>query len=148
MGFSWRDISIQRLEDYEVRKYAEISLEEQIQLKKQQYEAIRAARTDAMPVQGGAGNKREEMIINNIAIREELENNLKIVRHELSIIERGLNALTDTERKILSCFYVQRTKGVVVRLCDELYISKTELYRQRDAALKKFTKVCYGVCEI
>lgn len=148
MGVNWCTFSIQRLKDYEDRKAAEENLIEQIESLKDRFTAIRAATTDSTPVQGGNDNKRENMLISNISMREELEKNLAIVRRELSITEKGLDALSKQERLILTRFYISNSKNCVMRLCDELYISKTEVYRMKDKALKKFTLACYGIVEL
>ena len=148
MSTNWCTFSIERLRDYENKKAAVVSLTEQIKILEDKYKSIRSATTDSTPVQGGNGNRREEMLINNISTREELKNNLKITKHEITITERGFEALDDTEKKILKRFYINRSKGYVERLCDELFISKTELYRQKDEALKKFTSACYGIIEL
>lgn len=148
MSTNWCTFSIERLRDYENKKAAVVSLTEQIKILEDKYKSIRSATTDSTPVQGGNGNRREEMMINNISTREELKNNLKITKHEITITERGFEALDDTEKKILTRFYINRSKGYVERLCDELFISKTELYRQKDEALKKFTSACYGIIEL
>ena len=148
MGFNWCIFAIQRLRDYESRKEAVDNLTEQIKVLEDNFTAIRSATTDSTPVQGGNENKREQMLIHNIATREELQNNLEIAKHEIAITEKGLAALTETEKKILERFYINRSKGYVERLCDELFISKTELYRQKEDALKRFTMVCYGIVEL
>lgn len=148
MSVNWCVFSIQRLKDYESKKDAVANLTEQIKLLEDRFASIRSATTDSTPVQGGNDNKREEMLIYNIATREELKNNLEIIQHEIDITEKGLAALTETELKILTRFYINRSKGYVERLCDELYISKTELYRQKEDALKRFTMVCYGIVEL
>ena len=148
MSVNWCIFSIQRLRDYEDRKAAVDSLTAQIKLSEEKITAIKAAATDGTAVQGGSDNRREEMLIHNIANCEELKNNLEIAKHEIAITEKGLTSLTEEERRILTRFYVNRSKGYVERLCDELFISKTELYRQKEEALKKFTMVCYGIVEL
>lgn len=148
MSVNWCVFSIQRLRDYENRKAAIENLTEQIKLLEEKFKAIRSATTDGTPVQGGNDNKREEMLIHNIATREELQKNLDITIQEVELIEKGLAALTEDEKRILERFYINRSKGYVERLCDELFISKTELYRQKEEALKKFTMVCYGIVEL
>jgi hypothetical protein len=148
MSLNWCIFSIQRLRDYEDRKRAIDNLTEQINSLEDKFTAIRAATTDSTPVQGGNENRREQMLIHNIATREELKNNLEIIKQEIDITEKGLDVLTETERLILTRFYINRSKGYIERLCDELFISKTELYRQKDEALKRFTMVCYGIVEL
>lgn len=148
MSVNWCTFSIERLKDYNNKKEAVENLTEQIMILKENFTAIRSATTDGTPIKGGNSNRREEMLIKNIAMREELKNNLKIAKHEIAITEKGLASLTETEKKILTRFYIQRSKGYVERLCDELFVSKTELYRQKEEALKKFTTVCYGIVEL
>ena len=148
MSVNWCTFSIERLKDYNNKKEAVESLTEQIKVLNENFTAIRSATTDSTPIKGGNSNRREEMLIKNIAMREELKNNLKIAKHEIAITEKGLASLTETEKKILTRFYIQRSKGYVERLCDELFVSKTELYRQKEEALKKFTTVCYGIVEL
>ena len=148
MSFNWCLFSIQRLKDYESRLAAVDSLTEQIKALEDKYVSIRSAVTDSTPVQGGTGNKREEMLVQNISTRQELENNLDFIKHEISVTEKGLAVLTEDEKKILTRFYINRSKGYIDRLCDEVFVSKTELYRQKDEALKKFTMACYGVVEL
>jgi hypothetical protein len=148
MSMNWCAFAIQRLKDYEARKEAAENLKEQIKNLENKFTSIRAATTDGTPVKGGNENKREEMLINNIATREELQKNLDIVQTEIKITESGLSSLTAEENKILRLFYMQRQKGYVDRLCNELFVSKTELYRQKDEALKKFTMICYGIVEL
>lgn len=148
MSFNWSVFAVQRLRDYEDRKTAVENIEEQIKVLEQRYTAIRSATTDGTPVQGGNENKREEMLIHNIATREELKNNLEIINHEIAVTEKALATLTEEENLILTRFFILRQKGYVERLCDELFISKTALYQKKDAALKKFTMACYGIVEL
>ena len=145
---NWAGHAIERLKDYESRKNAAENLESQIELLEDKFTSIRSATTDATPVQGGTENRREKMLIENIATREELFTNLDFIKREIEITEKGLEALTENERKILHWFYINRPRDYVDRLCNDLFISKTELYRQRETALKKFTKACYGIVEL
>lgn len=148
MSLNWSVFAVQRLRDYEDRKTAVENITEQIKALEERFVAIRAATTDATPVQGGNENKREEMLIHNIATREELKNNLDIIQQEIAVTEKGLTALDEEEKLILTRFFILRQKGYVERLCDELYVSKTRLYQKKEAALKKFTMVCYGIVEL
>ena len=148
MSLNWSTFAVQRLRDYEDRKTATENIREQIKNLEEKFTSIRAATTDGIPVQGGNENRREEMLIHNISTREELKNNLDIITREIAITEKGLAALTDEEKHILTRFFILRGKGYVERLCDELYVSKTRLYQKKDAALKKFTMACYGVVEL
>lgn len=148
MGADWRADAIELLKEYNDNLTSVDNLKEQIKMYEESFTSIRSATTDGTPVQGGNLNKREEMMINNISKRMWINVNLILAKYKISITERGLKSLTDDERKILTLFYINRTKGYIDRLCDDLFISKTELYRQKDEALKRFTKLCYGIVEL
>ena len=148
MSLNWSVFAVQRLRDLEGRKTAVENITEQIKALEQRFTAIRSATTDGTPVQGGNENKREEMLIRNIAEREELKNNLDIITREIAVTEKALDTLTDEEKLILTRFFILRQKGYCERLCDELYVSKTRLYQKKETALKKFTLACYGIVEL
>ena len=84
------------------------------------------------------------MIINNIALRQELHSAIEDTEKWLRIVDGALATLSPEERFILDRMYIHRHKGNVERVCDELKIEKTSVYRRRDAALRKFTISMYG----
>lgn len=145
---NWQIVSIERLKSYEARRQALQLIPEQLKTLEMSFEAIRAATIDAVPVHGGGGNKREEALIDNIVRREELERNLKIAEQEVKITEEGLSGLTEEQQRILEMFYIDRPRGHVERLCEELFLEKSRVYALKDEALKKFTVACYGIVEI
>lgn len=144
----WKPAAIQRLKDYETRKNAVQLLDEQIENLNMQFAAIRGARTDGEPVKGSNGNRREDMLLSNIVMRDELKANKQIAGREIEITEKGLAALTKEERRILEVFYISRSYNHVSRLCQELSVEKSEVYRRKNDALEKFTIACYGVVRI
>lgn len=148
MSNNWCVFAIQRLGDYEDRLTAVENLTDQIESLEDKVTAIRSAVTDSTPVQGGNENKREQMLIFNISMRCELQKNLEYAKKEISITEKGLATLTKAEKEVLHRFYINRTKGYIQRLCDDLFISQAEVYRMKDIALKKFTMACYGIVEL
>lgn len=145
---NWQKISIERLREYEARQQALSIIPEQIKSLELNFTAIRAVRTDGESIRGGAGNKREEALVNNIAMRDELKRNLEIVRREVEITEKGLSGLTEEQQKILYRFYISRSHGHIEALCEELCVEKSRVYTLKDEALKKFTMSCYGVVEV
>lgn len=144
---NWAVIAIQRLRDYENRKQSLANIPMQIKTLEMQCEALRSATTDGTPVRGGT-NMREDMLVSNIAKREELKNNYRIAKREVELTEKGLSALTDDERKILELFYINRPRDYIERLCEELCVERSRVYTLKDNALHKFTVVVYGVVEI
>lgn len=144
----WKTAAIQRLKDYETRKQSVKILEDQIKTLEIQFTSIRGAKTDGEPVTGGDGNRREDMLLTNIVMRDELKANKTIAEREITVTEKGLTALTKEERRILELFYIARPYDHVSRLCEELSIEKSEVYRRKNTALDRFTVACYGVVKI
>lgn len=144
----WKPLAIQRLKNYETRKISLEQLKEQIAALDIQFTAIRAAKTDGEPISGTMSNRREDMMIDNIQKRDELKANYKVAKREIEVTEKGLEALTKEERRILEMFFILRPYDHVGLLCDELNIEKSEVYRRKDSALRKFTMACYGVIDV
>lgn len=108
--------------------------------------AIRGARTDGTPVKGG-GNRREDALLNNMAQRQELGWALEQAQKWVDITERGLAVLSPEEKLVLHRFYLYPERGSVERLCMELGVEQSSVYRKRDRALQKFTLALYGAEE-
>lgn len=144
---NWQKISIERLKSYENRQQALSNIPEQIETLEMSLTSIRAAKTDKVPVKEG-GNKREDALINNIVMREELSRNLEITKREVEITDKALRQLTKEEVKILDRFYINKVRGHAERLSEELNIERSRVYELKDDALKKFTIACYGIVEI
>lgn len=144
---NWQEESIQRLRDYEARKQALANIEEERKACELRAHSIRAARTDGEPVKEG-GNKREDALINNIVKRDELAVSLEIAEREVAVTESALRMLTEEERRILYIFYINRPRGHVELLSDELCVERSRVYELKDIALRKFTLACYGVVDI
>lgn len=143
----WKPLAIQRLKAYETRKISLEQIKEQLNALDMQFTAIRAAKTDGEPISGTMSNRREEIMIDNIQKRDELKANYKIAKREIEVTEKGLEALTKEERRILELFYILRPYDHVGQLCEELNLEKTVVYNRKDKALRKFTMACYGVVD-
>ena len=144
----WQKISIERLKDYEKRQRALELIPEQLDSLNMSFTAVRAARTDGTPVKDGSGNKREDALINNIVMRQELERNLGIARSEVRITETGLAVLTEEEKTVLYKFYTNRPRNHIERLCEDLHLERSRIYELKEIALRKFTIACYGIVEL
>ena len=86
-------------------------------------------------------------MINNIAIRQELQWSLEQARRWVKIVDGGLKVLDPQERRILEQLYIRPNAGTMEQLCLELGVEKTSIYRRRDKALEKFTRAMYGITE-
>lgn len=140
---NWKFEAIEKLKEYTARKNAITSIPEEIKRLEEDAQRIRAASTDATPVQGG-GSTREDMLLSNIVHREELQRRLSDAIRWVDIVDAGLAVLTPDERKILDIMYINRSSGGLFRACEEFNLEKSAVYARRDAALEKFTLALYG----
>ena len=144
---NWKFEAIEKLKEYTARKNALESIPEEIKRLEEDAQRIRAASTDATPVQGG-GSTREDMLLSNIVLREELQRRLSDALRWVEIVDGGLAVLTDEDRLVLDRFYIHPMRGNVDRLRGELgFEDERSVYKRKDKALRRFTLSLYGTCE-
>lgn len=141
---NWKTEAKEKLRRYDAMRLATVNIPQEIQRLEIDAQSIRSARTDATPVSGG-GNRREEALLNNILHRQELAWTLQQAQAWLQLTDRALTALTQEEKQILTRLYIYPEKGGLERLCHELDMETSSIYRHRDRALKRFTMALYGI---
>ena len=146
IDMKWKNEAMEKLRRYDAMRQALQNIPEEISRLKADACALRGATTDATPVRGG-GSRREEALINNLVERQELEWTLKQVKRWLAVADRGLLALPQDERLVLQRLYLYPEKGALDRLCNELGVEQSTIYRKRDQALHRFTVAMYGFLE-
>lgn len=140
---NWKSEAIGKLKKYDVMKTAISTLPQELKRLEGEFTAIRAARSDSTPVQGGASG-REDAMINNIAERQEVTQALANATAWVQIVDRGLSCLSKEDRLILKRLYIYPEKNGLQRLCEELGAEKSTVYRRRDKAVQTFTLALYG----
>ena len=143
---NWKAEAKEKLRRYDAMRLAPINIPQELERLRIDARSIRSARTDKTPVSGG-GNRREEAMINNLIQRQELEWTLQQAKMWLQSTDRALSALTAEEKQILHRLYIYPEKGGLERLCKELDVESSSIYRRRDRALKHFTLAFYGIEE-
>ena len=143
---NWKAEAKEKLRRYDAMRLATINIPQELERLRIDARSIRSARTDKTPVSGG-GNHREEAMINNLIQRQELEWTLQQAKMWLQSTDRALSALTAEEKQILHRLYIYPEKGGLERLCKELDVESSSIYRRRDRALKHFTLAFYGIEE-
>ena len=144
---NWKFEAIEKWKEYTARKNAITSIPEEIKRLEEDAQRIRAASTDATPVQGG-GSTREDMLLSNIVLREELQRRLSDALRCVEIVDGGLAVLTDEDRLVLDRFYIHPMRGNVDRLRGELGLEdERSVYKRKDKALRRFTLSLYGTCD-
>lgn len=139
----WKDEAMEKLRRYDAMGMAQQNIAREIDRLKEQAVAIRRADPEATPVRSSGGRYDEELM-NNIVKRQELAWTLKQVKLWLANTERGLLALNEEERLILQRLFLYPEKGALERLCMELGMEQSTVYRKRDQALERFTIALYG----
>ena len=141
---NWRNEAKEKLRRYDAMRLATINIPQEMQRLEIDAQSIRSSRSDSTPVQGG-GNKREEAMLNNILHRQELAWTLEQAQAWIRITDRALTCLTNQEKQILTRLYIYPEKGGLERLCKELDMETSSVYRHREQALKRFTMALYGI---
>lgn len=144
---NWKAEAKEKLRRYDAMRLATINIPQEIQRLEVDAQSIRAAKTDAPVVKGGSGN-REDALLNNLLHRQELAWTLQQAQFWLQTTERALSALSPQEKLILHRLYIYPESGAVERLCKELGIESSTIYRRRDKALQHFTLAYYGVADM
>ena len=76
--------------------------------------------------------------------RQELQWRLEQAQNWLACTDRALAVLSKEEKLVLHRFYISPEKGSIERLCNELGLESSSVYRKRDKALRHFTVALYG----
>lgn len=143
---NWKNEAMEKLRRYDIMRQALRNIPEEIERLKAEAAVLRSASADGVCVRG-SGGRQEDARINNIVQRQELEQTLTQVRQWLSVTDRGLIALDEDQRLILQRLYLYPQKGAIERLCSELGMEQSSVYRKRDQALHRFTAAIYGFLE-
>lgn len=143
---NWVREAESKLRDYSVKAQSLESATERIAQLELEMSCVRSATTDGTAVHGG-GNGREDALLNNIAERDELERVKRQTAGWLEWMNGALTALSGEDKDLLDKFYINRRKGHVERLCEEMHIEKSEVYRRKEKALRRFALALYGSVE-
>lgn len=140
---SWKRFVEDELRAYPYLKESVGNIDERIKLLESEFCEPKAARLGATPKIGGTSTAEDSMI-NNIYMRQRLVENKNLAISRIELIEKGLNALNATEKRVLELFYINRQTNHVGRLMEELGYEKTQIYRIRDRALEKYALAMCG----
>lgn len=136
--------SIEKLRSYAAKKESIENTAREIERLREEASALRSGLKDSPPVAGG-NNSHEDRIVGLIAEQMEIEAARKSTLLWLETMDKVLEALDPADRHILDLMYIHRKKGNVERLCEELCCEKPTVYRRRNAAVKHFAYLYYGV---
>lgn len=141
----WTEVATEDLREYTGLRASVRNISERIEALELEFTGIKGSQTDRMPVSGSGGNKWEDFLVNNIVERDQLKLKLMSVQKYVKIISRGLSALTDEESLVLKYFYISKEENHIEKLIEQLGIERSEVYRLKERALRKFTLYMYGL---
>jgi len=143
----WTDSAIYDLKNYSSYKRSISNLEEKIRLLDLKMQQCRSVNFAPTPPNHGSGGERhfDDTWVDCIVEKENIKLGLQVERKKLKLIERGLAALTDDQRYVLTMFYIDRPRDYIEAICDKLHCEKSTVYKIKDAALRQFTLEQYGI---
>lgn len=138
----WKSEAEEKLRLYEVRRTSLEAIPCEIKRLEEEYTSIRRGRLGG-PARGG-NRSPEDAMLTNIVRREELWSQLHNAQAWCALVEKGLAALSETDRLLLDRFYIHPEKDAASRLCEELDLQElSSVYRRRRRALQRFTRALY-----
>lgn len=137
----------------ELRQYSDlctslINIRERIESVETAMSAIKGSGS-SVPVQGG-GNRYEDNLLDLIVEKDRLRALYNVNSQRVKIIKRGLDALNETENKVINCFYILNMKysAAVDRLREEIGYEEAHINRIRNKALYHYTVAEFGLPEL
>ena len=139
---NWKNEAKNELRNYSLLKQAIKNNKDRIAALRAQKTAIKSS-GDSTPVQG-SGNMYEDRMLNLIVEEERLRYTLQANKIRLGLIERGLAALTETERTVLLTFTENQSSVAEEILRETIGYEHTQIYKLYNRALYRFTIAEYG----
>lgn len=143
----YKEIVVQKLRTHVDRAASLPQLEDRIKELRAKKGNTSAPVTDGVLRRGGS-SKIEDRYISDMATMAELERNYRIASGEVDRVNRALQALDDTERRVLSALCIQHRKNAIFDVCEELCYERSHIYRIRDRAIRRMALRMYGLIEV
>lgn len=132
-----------RLACYHTRRQSIQNLEAEIRRLEAAAERLGSVQYDAVRVKGGGD--REEAMLRNIALRDELKQRLSDTRQWVAVMDGALGMLEEEERTAVEVMYISQERGAAERLCEALGVERSTAYIRAGRALDRFSKVLFGM---
>ena len=143
---NWKLEATEKLHRYDAMRQAMIIIPEEIKRLESEAHQLRSAEPAKAPVKK-RGCSTKDLLMTNFVHRQELALLLEQTGTWLQITDRALGTLTPEEKLVLHRLYICPERGGLDRLCTDLQVEQSSIYRKRDKALRKFTYALYGACE-
>lgn len=141
---NWKLEAKEKLQSYPTRRASLSSLKNELRRLEYEAEGLKSPTLRAESVRQSP-SARDDRIVDNLVQRKELERRLRETELWLGTVDGALSALTEQERLVLRRMYMEPGRGNLDKLCEELELEKSMVYRRRDGALERFTSALYGI---
>ena len=141
---NWKLEAKEKLQSYPTRRASIQSLKNELRRLEFEAEGLKSPTLRAESVRQ-SHSQRDDRLVDNLVQRKELEQRLRETELWLGTVDGALSALTEQERLVLRRMYMEPGRGNLDRLCEELELEKSMVYRRRDGALERFTSALYGI---
>lgn len=140
---NWKSEAIEHLTRYPAMSHALTNIPKQIAMLESDAVSLPGVRPDRVGRSNQSG-PRDDALIGNLVKRQELKRSLELAQLWVDATEDALSVLTSEEKLVLERMYIRPEKGGVGRLCGELGVEQSSVYRKRDHALYRFAMALYG----
>ena len=143
----WKYIAREKLKDYPARVASIESIPIEMDRLNAEITSIRSSMSNSTVVKGGGGT-RDDQIVTNLALREEMARNLEQTKKAVALVDKALSVLDTEERRMINLMYIYRSRGNAERLRQELGLEDvSSVYRRSEKALRHFTVALFGLTD-
>ena len=139
---NWKKEAIEELKRLEDLKESIHHLNERIELTQNQLYNISAVQIGERV--GGSGDG-DDVRLSKMVELEELKARKLITEKRVQLLQDCLDKLSEEQRLILNRFYIRHTNDYIEELEEVLYKSRTQIYQEKDRALRRLVRLLYGI---
>lgn len=139
----WKSEAIDKLQQYRVKQNALKSIPVEISEIDSNIACIKKNSQEI----GNETSGQEDMLLNCIARKGELQRNFQNAQVWVNIVDNALETLEENERDILSRLYISKKRITEEYLAEECCVTARTIRRWKDSALRNFTMSLYGFTE-
>ena len=106
--------------------------------------SLKAVNYSPVPTSGGT-SKQEDRLINLIARKTRLEQDLKTTKHEAENLEDILNSFSERDREVVTVLWIKKVQGGAKYLSNKFFLSTSRIYGISDKVLGDLARIKYGL---
>ena len=141
---NWKNEAIDRLTRYSAMAQAVENIPKEISRLERSIQKLRSHNMEKIPTSKNPA-PGDDALISNIIKRQELCDSYENAKIWVDTTQQALSVLSPDEKNIISSMYITPERGVVSKLCMDLGVEQSSIYRKRDQALYRFTMALYGI---